>query len=140
MRLGFPFGSSQVLSLFVLILPVLLFSGCRRDSNETPVVPPATHPLSREYIGYGVVNVSFTHLLSEPGSNGTSGGYLRRGTVVRVIERRLAPAGEISGAWVLAERNYETPGASSRGWLEESSVDIYDNEAKALTASKGMNL
>ena len=109
-------------------------------------MPPATHPLTREFIGYGVVNVSFTHLLGEPGSRGVSQGYLRRGTVVRIIERRPVISGSSSEIWVLAEGNYpgspgtQGAGASSRGWLQESSLEIYDNEPRAATASEAMNL
>ena len=121
-----------------LIFPLFL-SGCRRSSEELPVMPSATNPLTREYIGYGVVNVSFTHLLSESGPSGVSQGYLRRGTVVRIIERvKLSSRGN-SVSWVLAESNYRSPGAVSSGWLEESDLVIYENENQANTASKTLN-
>ena len=108
-------------------------------------MPPATYPLAREYIGYGVVNVSFAHLLNEPGPGGVSQGYLRRGTVIRIIERLTLTAGNRSESWVLAEgapisAGPSSPGASSRGWLQEAIVEIYDNESRANTASKAMNL
>ena len=96
-------------------------------------MPPATHPLTREFIGYGVVNVSFTHLLNEPGPGGVSQGYLRRGTVVRIIERLTISSGERPESWVLTD-------APSRGWLQETTVEIYDNEARANTASKALSL
>ena len=128
--------------LFLLIISLvfpLIFSGCRRSSEELPVTPPATNPLTREYIGYGVVNVSFTHLRSESGPSGVSQGYLRRGTVVRIIERvKLANRGN-STSWVLAESNYRIPGTVSSGWLEEADLVIYENEDQANTASKTLN-
>jgi hypothetical protein len=101
-------------------------------------MPPATHPLARQYIGYGVVNVSFIHLLSEPGSDGVSQGHLRRGTVLRIIERRQVINRGNSESWVLAEGNYRPPSVPSRGWLQESTVDIYDRESRAVTASRAM--
>jgi len=97
-------------------------------------MPPATHPLTRDYIGYAVVNVSFTHLLNEPG--GVSQTYLRRGTVVRILERRIDRTG--SESWVLAEGNYQGSGSVSRGWLQEAAVDVFDNESQAITASKSI--
>ena len=146
MRKGFFFVNIPVFPLFFLFLFVFVFTGCRRSDEDLPVMPPATHPLDRQYIGYGVVNVSFTHLLSEPGPSGVSRGYLRRGTVVRIIERRQIVNRSNPESWVLAEGNYQgalnAPGAvaPSQGWLQETTVEIYDNESRANTASKAMNL
>ena len=101
-------------------------------------MPPATHPLARQLIGYGVVNVSFTHLLSEPGPGGVSHGHLRRGTVVRIIERRQIITQGNSVSWVLAEGNYQPPAVPPRGWLQEVTVEIFDRESRANTASRAM--
>ena len=127
---------------FPLLFLFTLF-GCSRSSDEQSVVPPATHPLAREYIGFAVVNVSFIHLLSEPGQAGISQGYLRRGTVVRIIERpQLINRGNVE-SWILAE-NYQafsqrTEDSAPRGWIEESMVEIYDSESRANTASRNMS-
>ena len=134
MRVSFPGTYNQAVYLLVLLVFVTLFPACNRSAEEAPVLPPPTPPLSREYIGYGVVNVSFTHLLNEPG--GASQSYIRRGTVVRILERRVIRAN--SEYWVLAEGNYQEGGDISRGWLQETTVDIFDNESQALTASKSM--
>jgi hypothetical protein len=120
-------------AVLILFIFISLFSGCRRQAEELPVMPAATHPLVREYVGYGVVNVSFTHLLTEPDPAGTSKGYLRLGTVVRVIERRQIIKKESQESWVLAEGN------SIQGWLQETTVNIFDNESRAITASKAMS-
>ena len=101
-------------------------------------MPPLTHPLAREYIGFGVVNVSFTHLLSESGSSGVSQAYLRRGTIVRIIERVQINRRGNTESWVLAESNYQGAASSSSGWLLESVLDVYENENRANTASKMM--
>ena len=136
MRVSSFFSHSQAMPLFLVLL-VFLFAGCRRSAEELPVTPPATHPLARDYIGYGVVNASFTHLLSEPGS-GISQGHLRRGTVVRIIERRQLINQDDSELWVLAEGNYLPPAVPSRGWLQETTVEIFDRESRAITASRAM--
>jgi len=91
------------------------------------------------------VNVSFTHLLDEPGSGGVSRGYLRRGTVVPIIERRQIINRGNAESWVLAEGSTGTAGSPgsevpTQGWLNETTVDIFDNESRANTASKTMNL
>ena len=126
--------------LILCFLPAVFLAGCSRSSNEAPIVPPVTYPLQREYIGYGVVNVPFTHLLSESGSKGVSIGYLRRGTVVRVLERKPVVNRGSAESWVLAEGNYQDGAAVSRGWLQETDLEIYQNESMAITASKAMSL
>ena len=115
-----------------------MFYGCNRSQNELPVVPPVTHPLTREYIGFGVVNISFAHALSEPGSAGVSQGYLRRGTVVRIIERRQVHYRGRQELWVFAESNHLGPSSISRGWLPERTLEIFDRESRAITASRNM--
>ncbi|MDR3249013.1 MAG: hypothetical protein LBT39_09540, partial [Treponema sp.] len=91
MRLGFSSFRRQVLkktagsALFALVIAVLLLSCSEKE--EIQLIPPATPPLSRGEIGYGVVNVSYTHVVDQPSSQGLSLGYLRRGSVVRVMER-----------------------------------------------------
>jgi len=137
MRISSSGKNSQGFFLFLLLF-ILLFAGCRRASQEAPVMPPATHPLARQHIGYGVVNVSFTHLLSEPGHAGISQGHLRRGSVLRIIERRQVIVQGNSQSWVLAEENYSPPASPSRGWLQESTLEIFDRESRANTASRAM--
>jgi hypothetical protein len=120
----------------IFLRPMIFLSSCNRNSQEQPVAPPVTHPLARSYIGYGVVNVSFTHLLSESSPDGVSQGYIRRGTVVRIIERRHRLPAE---SWILAEANYQNSGSRTTGWLKETNVDIYDSESRALNASKNLS-
>ena len=127
----------------IFFLAALMFSAslesCRRSADELPVMPPETSPLAREYIGFGVVVVSFTHILSEPGSAGVSQAYLRRGTIVRIIERRNVINRDTPEFWVFAEANYQGPGSAFKGWLQAAAVEIYDSEDRANTASKITN-
>jgi len=139
MRIKHYAGHLQLLFLFCLLLCPIFFLGCNRSSDELPVMPPATHPLTRDYIGFGVVNVSFNHVLSEPGPTGVSQAYLRRGTVVRVIERRQINTRGGSESWVLAEGNYQGAGSVSRGWLQEATLEIFESERQANTASRSIS-
>ncbi|MDR0496024.1 MAG: hypothetical protein LBH42_00250, partial [Treponema sp.] len=123
-------------TVFVQLFSLLFFSfcivmGCRRYSEELPVTPPSTHPLTREYIGFGVVNATFTNVLSDPGPTGVSQGYLRKGTVVRIIERRQIINQGNAELWILAEANYQSSygtqsfsaSAGSRGWLQAETME-----------------
>jgi hypothetical protein len=131
--------------LMALLAGAALLFSCERASEEAPSpLPPPTHPLIRDFIGYGVVNTSFTHIMDEPGQEGLSRGYFRKGALVKIIERRaVASRGNIE-FWVFidgtnqgtSEPDTSEPGPG--GWLNESAVDIYDNKAKALTASESM--
>jgi hypothetical protein len=120
--------------LFFLLF--LSLGGCGKNNGEIPPDPPATPPLSRQAIGYGVVNVSYTLVAEEPGEGEVSLGYLRRGSLVKVTERRVLKKQETAERWVLAEGI--VPPEQFRGWLKESVVDIYDNEFQAKTAAEFM--
>jgi hypothetical protein len=121
------------------LLGFLFLFSCEKK-EELRLAPPPMPPLSREEIGYGVVNVSYTHLADESGGLGLSLGYLRRGSVVRILERRIpAPGGAggrrpgtLPGAWVLVEGR----GAEAAGWLPESVIDVYPSESQARTAAE----
>ena len=119
---------------------MILLSACNRRKEETPVIPPLTSPLSQTFIGYGVVNVSYTRVAAQPeednspgifAEDSTSPGYLRRGSVVCILRRRLVKTQEKPESWVLVN-------GSCTGWLKESLVDIYDTESQARTASESM--
>jgi hypothetical protein len=117
--------------IFLAALVSLSLFACILKKEEKAVSLPLTFPLSQSYIGYGVVNVSYTKVNADTDENGASVGYLRQGSVVRVIERRLVKKEGKTEVWVLAE-------GTSKGWLKESLLDIYGNESQALTASGQM--
>ncbi|MDR0623187.1 MAG: hypothetical protein LBG10_02025 [Treponema sp.] len=132
MRVGLSCHCRQAYIFFVF----LALGACGKKAGEIPVVPPPTPPLSRPVVGYGVVNVSYTLVVERPGEGEASLGYLRRGALVKVIERRVLKKNETAERWVLAE-GIASPG-QSRGWLKESVVDIYGNEFQAKTAAESM--
>jgi hypothetical protein len=117
----------------------MLVLSCNRNTEETPVIPPLTSPLSREFIGYGVVNESFIHVVNEPRHDELSLGYLRKGSLVKIVERRaLTNRGNVE-IWVLVEAPYSTvPEGKIQGWLMEETLNVYDTESRALTASETM--
>jgi hypothetical protein len=132
-----PGRGGALLATFCLILGIALGS-CAGRKAESAVVPPVTSPLSQTLIGFGVINVSYTHLNAGPAQASpeeagvSSSGYLRRGSLVRVLERRAVKNNGASESWVLVAGNYQ-------GWLRESLVDIYDNERRARTAAESMS-
>ena len=125
--------------VLIFLFPLLFFS-CIRKSEEVPLIPPATNPLVREFIGYGVVNVSFLHVLDEPLDEGTSLGYLRRRSLVRIMERRPVRNRMAVESWVKIDADHSgTAGSGLQGWIQESSINVYTSEAQALTASQTMS-
>jgi hypothetical protein len=124
MRLTFNSALGQAFLFFCL----LALCACAAKKEETPVVPPVTAPLSRDYIGFGVITASYTHVTEEPGDDSISLGYLRRGSLVRVLRRQVVRTGDNSVTWVLTEGNQQ-------GWLKEEVMEIYDNESQAKTAA-----
>ena len=127
MRIDTIYQAGQVCLLLIL----LFLPSCQAKKNETPVLPPLTSPLSQQHIGFGVINVSYTRVSSRPGEGGVSLGYLRRGSVVQIMERRKINENGKIESWLLV-------GEASKGWLAESLVDVYENEPKARTASEMM--
>jgi len=128
---------------FLLFLFFITLYSCGVNREETPVIPPETSPLSRNYIGFGVITTSFTHILSDPHENTASLGYLRRGSLVKVIRRQIlrTPEGFIS--WVLVAGNQEGGNQSFalsevQGWLREGVMEIYNNESQARIASESI--
>jgi len=135
--------------VYWVILLAFFISACSGKKEETPVIPPLTSPLSQSFVGYGVVNVSYTRVVAYPEEDLTesvsgfstevpagkaSGNYLRQGSVVRILQRRQVKNQDKLESWV----QVDVSGAGWDGWLRESLVDIYDSEGQAHTASESM--
>lgn len=117
--------------LFAACILALSASTCKRNSFEDEIVLPLTRPLSRYVIGYGVVNANYTHILDKQGESGKSIGFLRRGTIVEILERRPVVRGDKAEIWVLASGSYE-------GWLKETELRVYPSRVQAQTASESI--
>jgi hypothetical protein len=98
----------------------ILFASCTRTPEELPLTPPPTPPLSRSVIGYGVISSSYIQVLNEPSPESVSLGYLRRGAVVEILERRMVSSREAPEPWIRVNNVY-------RGWIKEEGVQIYRN-------------
>jgi hypothetical protein len=116
-----------------MVFAFLLLCACGAKKEETPALPPLTSPLTQSYIGFGVVNVSYTRITTQPGDDNpdenSSPGYLRHGAVVRILRRQMVKTREKAEPWVQVE-------GASTGWLKEALVDIYTSESQAQTASE----
>ena len=117
--------------LFLAIVIVVICS-CVVKKEELPVIPPVTSPLSRDYVGYGIITASFTHVTAEPAQDSPSLGYLRRGSLVRIIKRQTVKTGNIFVSWVQLDD-------FQNGWLKEDVMNIYDTERQAITASRSLS-
>ncbi|MDR0475761.1 MAG: hypothetical protein LBH43_19085 [Treponema sp.] len=120
--------------VFVFLAVLFILNSCTRNNANAVLNPPPTDPLSRDFLGFGVVTVSFTHLWEEPGGEGASLGYLRKGSLVKILERKAVNYREGTVFWLLAV--YED--GALEGWFRGDSVEVYDNESRAITASKSM--
>jgi hypothetical protein len=122
--------ASAILIIYVLLLPAL--SSCKRKSLESDIILPVVKPLSRSIIGYGVVNANYTRILDKKGEEGKSIGFLRKGSIVEIQERRPIVSGEKAEMWVLVSGAY-------KGWLKESELRVYPTKAQAITASESIH-
>jgi len=114
-------------------------TACNTRRDEKPVIPPLSSPLSQQYVGFGVINVSYTRLMrlpEEDNERNTSSGHLRRGAVVSIHERRIIRNNNLMETWLLVEENINDQRV--QGWLRESLVDVFENELQAHTASNSM--
>jgi len=120
---------TQHTRLFIFALFLILLFSCSTKKEEINVVPPVTPPLSGEYIGFGVIKESFTHINTDPSADSPSLGYLRRGSRVKIVRRQTVKTQDGYISWVLMD-------GQQHGWLREDVMDIYNNENQAITASE----
>ena len=83
-----------------------------------------------------MITASFTHISADPVEDSPSIGYLRRGSLVRIIKRQTIKTNNDFVSWVLTDGSPEEKDAA--GWLKEEVMDIYDNESQARTASESL--
>jgi len=117
------------LAIFLFALFLILLYSCGTKKEEINVIPPVTSPLSGEYIGFGVIKESFTHINTDPSQESPSLGYLRRGSRVKIVRRQIVKTNDGYISWVLTD-------GQQQGWLKEDVMDIYNNENQAVTASE----
>jgi len=133
MRITVKLNQGQLFKPYIIFL-LLIFAlcSCNIKKEEIPLITPVTSPLSRDYIGFGVISSSFTHITSEPSEISPSIGYLRRGSLVRIIKRQSIKTNNNFTTWVYTDGNV------TQGWLKEEVMDIYESESQARTASESI--
>jgi hypothetical protein len=120
----------------------IAITACKPKPALDAILPPETPLFVKDGIGYGVVNVSFAHVLKEAGG-AAAAGLLRKGSVIEIVERRrLREAEAVSGEtqlWLyVVTRETEDAAAGIKpvaGWLPGASVDFYESLPKAVTAA-----
>ncbi|MCL2185071.1 MAG: hypothetical protein FWB86_04340 [Treponema sp.] len=143
MRIPVKYALGQLSKLYIILF-VFIICSCNLKKEEIPLIAPVTSPLSRDYIGFGVITSSFTHITSEPAENSPSIGYLRRGSLVRIIKRQSIKTNNNFVSWVYTDGSLETRGSietqesTAQGWLKEEVMDIYESESQAKTASESI--
>ena len=123
---------NRLFGQLILILFIITLCECTFKKEEAPIIPPETNPLSKDYIGFGVITASFTHINSDPVDDSPSLGYLRRGTLVRIIRRQDVKTGSRFQSWVMID-------GDDYGWLKEEAMTIYNSESQARTASESIH-
>nr|AGS52374.1 hypothetical protein [uncultured bacterium contig00077] len=120
------------LGQLLLILCILILASCHGKREDDTVSPPVTSPLTRDHIGFGVITSSFSHVSETPSEDSRFLGYLRRGTLVKVLRRQMVRTDNSFASWVLID-------GSQYGWLKEEFLAIYESESQAKTASESMS-
>jgi hypothetical protein len=150
MRITVKHHLGQLIFLLIIMFALFNSSSCNANKEEKPVIPPETSPLSRNYIGFGVITASFTHINEDPVDDSASLGYLRRGSLVRIIRRQVIKTQGAYISWVLIDEKFDGPPnqlienginaaqSFAPGWLKEDIMVIYENESQARTASDSM--
>lgn len=115
----------------LLLFASICFFSCSRKAVSEQIVLPASPPLSRAIVGYGVVNTGYTHILSNIGEGGEIVGILRRGTIVEVLERRSLVRGGTTGSSLFIA-------GAVGGWVREDQINIYDTQAQAEAAAQAL--
>jgi len=124
-------ASKHIFGQLLVFFCIMSLYACGARKDDAPLIPPLTSPLSGDYIGYGVITDSFTHITSEPSENSPSLGYLRRGSLVRIIKRQTVRTGGGFVSWVQME-------SEQNGWLKEEVMNIYGSESQAKIASESV--
>jgi hypothetical protein len=122
----------HILSQLLAVSVITALCACGVNKEDIPVIPPVTSPLSRDYIGFGVITSSFSHIMAEPSQDSHDFGYLRRGSLVKIIRRQTIRTQDGFSSWVFTDGN-------QKGWLMEDAMEIYESEDQAKTASESMS-
>ncbi len=116
---------------FVLPLSVLLITLSCRPEKEllSPDLPPT--PVLTSDSRWGVADRPYQKVLSEPRGDAEVNGLLRQGDIVEVLSK--VSIDDSRSYWL----EVKSSSGSTRGWVPDSSLNVYDSPAQARTAGSG---
>jgi hypothetical protein len=122
----------KIIPIVLLGFSIFLLSSCDPNSSDkrhlAQLAPPPPTPLLARSLGWALVVSSYAQVFDLPQSDSVVLGYYRQNTIVPISERRRSRTAGDTPYWV---RNQ----GDEPGWLKETDVKIFDNEAKAKTAA-----
>lgn len=106
-----------------LLTAVICFSSCTRNTGLDTVTLPVDSALT-DADRFAVITETYISLKDSPGTQGIIINHARRGEIYEVLGTKFVSKNTHSELWVQL----------TGGWLLRSSVDLYSNKEKALTA------
>jgi hypothetical protein len=85
------------------------------------------------------VKDAYVRLKEKPSAAARDLDHLRRGGVYRVGERQLGASPQAAKADLPPDVWYELETDGSKGWVRDSSLDIYSSESQATKAAQSYN-
>jgi len=112
----------------VLLLSVLLITVSCRPEKEllSPDLPPT--PVLTSDSRWGVAGRPYQKVLSEPRGDADVNGLLRQGDIVEILSK--VSTDDSRSYWLEVKSSSD----STRGWVPDSSLNVYDSPAQARTA------
>jgi hypothetical protein len=117
-----------------LLLAALAFASCTRIAVAGIKLP--ANPILTGGLGFAVVKDAYVRLKGSPSESAADIDHLRRGSVF-ALEARVLGSDDISdrasaGAPIVW---YKVTSEGSKGWVDESQLDVYASRAQAEKAA-----
>jgi len=121
----------KILYSFLLTACLLITVSCGPEPEPvSPDLPPT--PVLTSDSRWGVANKPYRKVLSEPRVDAEVNGLLRQGDIVEILSKVSSADSRFYWLEVLSS------GGGTRGWVPDSSLNIYDSPAQARTASSAL--
>ena len=111
--------------LGIIVITAALSSSCSRLGTLGSLKIPETPILSTEE-RYALIVDPYVSMRDQPGDKGITIAHSRRGEIFPVRGRKIQKTGNVTEVWINL----------GKGWVVESSVQLYSGPEKAVTASK----
>lgn len=90
--------------------------------DETPIISGG--------LGWGVVSLAYIRLMQAPSLDAPDSGTARRGDIGRILARSRSFEDKNANVW------YKLDFGTISGWLQDSTLTVYRNEAEAKKVSE----